>query len=270
MPGDACAIAVQFDPVVTGAFNATLKLESNDPDKSLVFIDVTGIGDLDVDGIHFSEEQAAPNGGDGNNDLVPDNIQNNIASFAAYSSGQYVTIIAPPGYLLEGVSGSSLSTASAETPQGVTFYNGLLEYSITIPLATSDNTIQMGVLLPSGDASTVYYNYGITADDPSPHWYDFSYDGLTGANYLGVVSIASPSGGSIQRKMYILNYVDGERGDDDLVVNGSVQAIGAVGELSSSGSGGSGAFSWYVILVGFVAIFVGRCRTIYFYKRVNG
>jgi len=60
---------------------------------------------------------------------------------------------------------------------------------------------------------THYYAYGPTPDDPSPHWYDFAFDGETGAE--------------IKNDRIILHFVDGMRGDDDLTVNDSITHTGA-------------------------------------------
>lgn len=60
---------------------------------------------------------------------------------------------------------------------------------------------------------THYYAYGPTPDDPSPHWYDFAFDGTTGAE--------------IKNDRIILHFVDGERGDYDWTVNGKIDHTGA-------------------------------------------
>jgi len=58
-----------------------------------------------------------------------------------------------------------------------------------------------------------YYAYGPTSDNPTPHWYDFTYDGTTGAEIVG--------------NKILLHFVDGQRGDDDLTADGSITHTGA-------------------------------------------
>ena len=59
---------------------------------------------------------------------------------------------------------------------------------------------------------TTYFNYGPTADNPEPHWYEFLFDGTTGAEILA--------------DRIILHFVDGQRGDHDLATNGTVLTEG--------------------------------------------
>ena len=50
--------------------------------------------------------------------------------------------------------------------------------------------------------------YGPTLEDGTDHWYEFLYDGATGAEILS--------------DRIVLHFVDGERGDHDLAANGSI------------------------------------------------
>ena len=61
-----------------------------------------------------------------------------------------------------------------------------------------------------------YRKYGPTPANPSPHWYDFMYDGTTGA--------------VIVNNSITLHFVDGERGDDDMTVNDIILDQGGPGE----------------------------------------
>jgi hypothetical protein len=60
-----------------------------------------------------------------------------------------------------------------------------------------------------------YYKYGRTPADPTPHWYEFLFDGSTGAEILS--------------DRVELHFVDGQRGDDDQTVNGQVVDPGGPG-----------------------------------------
>jgi hypothetical protein len=70
---------------------------------------------------------------------------------------------------------------------------------------------------------THYYAYGPTPDNPTPHWYNFAFDGETGAE-IGADRIT-------------LHFVDGKRGDDDLDPNnGSITHTGAQAVVTTTAS----------------------------------
>ncbi|MEK7223426.1 MAG: hypothetical protein AAB156_04050, partial [Pseudomonadota bacterium] len=74
---------------------------------------------------------------------------------------------------------------------------------------------------------TRYYAYGPTPDDPAPHWYDFAFDGETGAE--------------IGSDRITLHFVDGKRGDDDLNPdNDSITHTGAQAVVTENASAQSG------------------------------
>jgi hypothetical protein len=66
----------------------------------------------------------------------------------------------------------------------------------------------------------IYRKYGPTPDNNTPHWYDFMYDGQTGAVING--------------NCITLNFVDGQRGDDDLLANGLIVDQGGPGQRQSA------------------------------------
>ena len=58
-----------------------------------------------------------------------------------------------------------------------------------------------------------YWKYGSTPNDLTDHWYEFLFDGQTGA--------------AILEDRILLHFVDGQRGDDDLEANGEIADPGA-------------------------------------------
>ena len=62
---------------------------------------------------------------------------------------------------------------------------------------------------------STYYKYGPTPDNPTPHWYEFTYDDETGAEING--------------NIITLYFVDGLRGDDDIMPNGTIVEPGGPG-----------------------------------------
>jgi len=188
------------------------------------------LDDDDCDGLLDSVEDGAPNGGDGNGDGVPDSAQVNIASLTDIRDN-YVTVAAPPGIFLDTLritQGSNFLQQADPASQlnGLNFAHGFLEFGVS-------NTVQGGsadirIILPEGEAPVTYYKYGPTPDNPVNHLYEFLYDGQTGAEING--------------NIVTLHFVDGERGDSDLVANGVIADPGApalAAEIAGA-AGGSG------------------------------
>ena len=69
------------------------------------------------------------------------------------------------------------------------------------------------ILHGNQSAPTTFWKYGPTPDNNSDHWYEFSYNGTTGAQISG--------------NIITLHFVDGERGDSDLSANGQLSDPGA-------------------------------------------
>lgn len=252
---ETCSINVRFSPITGGVHNARLEIASNDLDEPVFTIDLTGLGELDADGITDNEEQNSPNNGDANNDNEQDNVQNNVASFLT-NQNVYASIVTDTKTLLAGVS-LPLNPSPSDVPAAVDFKHGMFQYTI----ATTNPLEILLVYLPADDKSNTYYKYGPTPDNLTPHWYDFSFNGATGAQHLGIRQIENLADGSrVNRNIFRLFYADGQRGDDDLTVNGEVVSIGAVSFVSSSsgGGGGGGAISWYLIVLSAILLALSR------------
>ncbi len=101
------------------------------------------------------------------------------------------------------------------------FQHGYLGFEIT-NVVPGDNTVS--VTLPAGASPGAYYNFGPTSDDANPHWYEFTFDGVTGAEVTGNV--------------IVLHYVDGLRGDADLLEDGTISASrGGPADVVGDGDG---------------------------------
>ncbi|NNE68926.1 MAG: tandem-95 repeat protein [Rhodothermales bacterium] len=163
----------------------------------------------DDDGIEDAVEGGHPNNGDGNNDGVPDNEQANVASFPSATSGQYLSVASETGSELVGVVSSA--TPPATPPAGIDFPAGFLDFQVRG--GTGNEASTLTIYLEQGTTANAYYKYGPTPDNPTPHWYNFLYDGRTGAVIVG--------------NEITLHFVDGERGDDDLTKDGVITDPGA-------------------------------------------
>ncbi|HKQ48930.1 MAG TPA: putative metal-binding motif-containing protein [Phycisphaerae bacterium] len=165
----------------------------------------------DQDGVSEEMENGAPNNGDGNNDGVPDSQQENVTSLPN-ADGNYVTIVAPAGSQLASVSAGS-NPSPDDTPAGVEFPAGFLSYVINGFSAGAAAQVQVIVDLPPEAQINTYWKFGPEPGQPAPHWYEFLFDGTTGAEING--------------HTITLHFVDGQRGDADLTANGSIQDPGA-------------------------------------------
>ncbi len=85
-----------------------------------------------------------------------------------------------------------------------------------IGLTAPDREASVDIIMPSGVRPDRYYKYGRTPAMPSTAWYRFDYDGSTGAEFPFPQRLR-------------LNFIDGERGDADLIVNSAIIDPGAPG-----------------------------------------
>ncbi len=170
--------------------------------------------DIDGDGVESSIEDGAPHNGDGNNDGTPDSQQANVASLPNAVDGQYVTLASPAGTSLAEV--QALADPAPGTPPPTP--NGLGDFplgffSFKVQGLDPGGATEVTLFLPPGTTATSYWKYGPTPDNPTPHWYEFLFDGTTGAEILP--------------DRVVLHFVDGQRGDSDLSANGEIVDPGA-------------------------------------------
>jgi len=192
----------------------------SDNDGTLDCIDTND----DNDGLPDVEEQG-PDGNDpnydGNGDGTADRLQDNVASLHTYDNQYYITI--------ESSAGTSISNCKAadnpsptNAPSDVEFFYGFFEFRID-GVGNGDTTT-VTFYFPVGETIDTYYKYGPTPNNINNHWYEFLYDGQTGAEISGNV--------------ITLYFVDGMRGDDDLTANGIVVDVGTPAVTSAPGGGG--------------------------------
>lgn len=173
---------------------------------------VTYAADQDQDGVSNDTEDGAPNGGDGNNDQTADSQQPEVASFPNTVDGTYVTLAAPAGTALVGVTATD-NPSPGDAPDGVEFPIGFCDYTVTG--VDVGGSVVVTVYPASGAVVNVYYKYGPTLGNTDDHWYPFIFDGQTGAKIFA--------------DRIELYFIDGARGDDDLAENGIIVDPGAPG-----------------------------------------
>lgn len=171
--------------------------------------------DGDWEGVDDIEEQG-PDGNDteydGNKDGVPDFQQVNVASLKSSKGDGYITIASGDGTILAGVEGVE-NPSPSEPPAGADFPFGFFRF--TIYGVEMGGAVIVKLYLPEGAAPSTYYKYGATPNDANEHWYEFLYDGQTGAE--------------IANNVITLHLVDGGRGDGDLTANAIIVEPGGPG-----------------------------------------
>jgi CSLREA domain-containing protein len=168
--------------------------------------------DTDGDGISDDDESLAPGaGGDGNGDGVPDLQQAHVASFPNAVTGAYITLEAPAGSALSQV--RPLENPSPDDAPSTAFDAGFFDFTLTG--VAPGSFAEVKVFLPAGSAPTSYHRYGPTPGNPTPHWYEWLYGGVTGAEISG--------------NQITLHLLDGGLGDDDLAANGTIVDPGGPG-----------------------------------------
>jgi len=153
---------------------------------------------------------------------------------SAYAADPDVTLQNPNSnttgsvpYTTVDVTTSTSWLASFTTPPGKTvqFNDEISQFTMTWPTGSSATRV---VTLYHGANASVsgYYAYGPTPNNPTPHWYDFSYDGQTGAEIVG--------------NKILLHFVKGQRGDDDFAANNnSITHTGAPVLVTDTATGSS-------------------------------
>jgi len=169
---------------------------------------------------------------DMNDDGVPDDSQDNVASLPL-SDGKYLTVVSSQGTKITGLMIDDIPTASA-TPSDLDFIYGLIGF--TIEGVGAGKSAIVTLYFPEDAAPATYYKYGPTPDMPQDHWYEFMFNGETGAEIDGNV--------------VTLHFIDGKRGDDVYTLDGKILDIGGPGfrdaqaegaPASTAGSSGSNA-----------------------------
>jgi autotransporter-associated beta strand protein len=176
----------------------------------------------DQDGVSDDIEDLAANDGDGNFDGIRDSLQENVASLLNLDGenvNDIATIIAKVGAKISGLR----SLANPITTATLTSLANPIEFKVTGLSNGAATTVEY--LIAKADQNRNYNTYlmfGATADNRTPHAYEFLYDGQTGAELFDT------NGDGFTDKA-VVHFVDGLRGDSDLTVNGEIQDPGAPG-----------------------------------------
>jgi hypothetical protein len=138
--------------------------------------------------------------------------QDNVFDFPAYDGQSQLMLESPEGTSIESVEPVG-NPSPVNTPEGIAFPYGFVRFAITG--VEEGGSLVVTLTLEEGANVNTYYKYGPTLDNPESHWYEFLFDGTTGAVISG--------------NIITLHLVDGQRGDYDLTANGVIVDPGAPG-----------------------------------------
>ncbi|MBW1743819.1 MAG: BACON domain-containing protein [Deltaproteobacteria bacterium] len=189
-----------------------------------------GAPDFDNDSVADQEEQG-PNGDDpnydGNGDGFADWQQGNVVSMHTFDRQHYVTLESPAGTTFQHCE-SVGNPAPGSAPEGVDFEYGFFSFIVDGIGVGGATTVILH--LPVGHQVHTYWKYGPTSGNAAPHWYEFLSDGQTGAAISGHV--------------ITLHFLDGERGDNVVALDGMIIEPGGPGLIipvdPEEGGGGGG------------------------------
>jgi uncharacterized protein DUF1566/carboxypeptidase family protein/PKD domain-containing protein/thrombospondin type 3 repeat protein len=168
--------------------------------------------DDDNDGITDTVESAGPNSGDANSDGIQDNLQGHVAAVGTYTAQGYVVLESAAGTILSRCQATA-NPSPGDAPADINFDLGFFDFTIS-GIGSGGSTI-LTMTVPGNVAPDTYHKYGKTPANPTDHWYEFLYNGETGAEING--------------NIITLHFTDALRGDDELIQDNMVIDLGAPG-----------------------------------------
>jgi hypothetical protein len=170
---------------------------------------------------------------DGNQDGIADAVQSHVVSAGSFDGSHYVTFAADAGTVFEAFDAIE-NPSPDDSPPEVEFPWGFYEFRLTGIERSGAFTVTL--ILPQDAVANTFYMYTATGEEGSPHWYEFLYDGQTGAEINGNV--------------ITMHFVNGDRGDGDTSANNtSIDFLGAPGWGENLPVDGGGVLPWIPLLL---------------------
>lgn len=174
--------------------------------------------DDDGDDVPDVVENTAHKGGDGNGDNIPDSAQPNVASLYTEDGAYAVTLESDPGTRLSHCEAVANPYPEEDAVAGIAFPCGLFSFTID---GTGVDPATIKLYLPTDVPVSTYYKYGRTPDLASDHWYEFLFDGETGARMENVAEVDHA-----EVNIITLQFIDANRGDDILSPDNRIIDLG--------------------------------------------
>lgn len=199
-----------IDGTTSSGFGSTSEFSKN--------ISIGSATDFDADGIPDSVEDAAPNGGDGNNDSIADKLQSTVSSFPDYDGSHYITL-ATEGCSENGTVSSLSYLNFTVLDNGYIYPHGLIDFTLNCSRGDTVNV-------------TMYtYDPG-SQTDFLPRKYN--NDTQTFGDVPGATLTTEVIGGNSALKLQY-SITDGGELDDDGLANGII--VDPIGLATTAGAG---------------------------------
>lgn len=195
-----------------------------DDDKNCLAYFVKTDGSTDNDNLPDTTEMGASGTDyayDGNGNGVPDYQEAEAASLSTSIGGAYATLSVPTGYTLTSVQ-SVGNPSPGDVPADTAFPYGFFSFNVTG--LTAGQCVDVQLFLPLNNAISSYYRYGPEPGIPAHHWYDFNYDGTTGAEIYH----------ESDRTRIVLHFCDALRGDDNPVEDSMIIDAGGPSTVAAA------------------------------------
>jgi hypothetical protein len=191
--------------------------------KATVLVSLTDDEEADADGVPDDVEGVLLVT-DGNSDGIFDVNQSHVATLPAQDGcnvvGCYVTLEAGPGTTLHDVQ-AIFVPSSSNPPEDAQFPAGFFKF--TVVGVEREGLATVTIYLHGPVALDSYYKFGKEPNDnpatpdihesSDDHWYEFLYDGVTGAKFFDSndIEVAPHTHALVSR--IVLHFKDGSRGD---------------------------------------------------------
>lgn len=217
------------DGTVFSGFGATSEFSNN--------VSIGSASDDDADGISTSEEQAAPNNGDGNDDGIPDSQQATVTSYKVLSTSTYATFVST-GCIENGKVESLDSGSLNAKDNGNSYPYGLTSFTLYCSRGDSAN-IDINIILHANEDSTKYTLRKLNTNNNT-------FSSINGAS----ISQDSVAGNKVLKISY--QVTDGGELDIDGEANGII--IDPVGLATTSTLVNTGIVAAITVIIGFLLI----------------
>ena len=216
----------------TGTFNGTPSLtDVATLDIKVVATDKQSATTSDI--FTLTVEEAIDTDFDGNNDGTPDSEQPNVISLQPPSGNQedILTFLSEPGSNFKNAEitdNPAKDDLNNPENKGVNFPVDFFNFELELEGQTPGTATTVNLSLPQDQNYNTFWKYGKTPDNNTDHWYEFLYDGETGAQFFDTNNDGKAD-------QVTLHFVDGKRGDADLTANGIiVDLVGAPGVTNTA------------------------------------
>jgi hypothetical protein len=229
------------DNTTNSGFGSTGEFSNN--------ISIGSVTDDDADGVTTSEEQAAPNNGDGNDDGIPDSQQATVTSYKVLGTSTYATFVST-GCIENGkVESLDPSTLNAKD-NGNSYPYGLTSFTLYCSRGETAN-INVDIILHSNEDSTKYTLRKLNTNNNT-------FSSINGAS----ISQDTIAGNKVLKVSY--QVTDGGELDIDGEVNGII--VDPVGLATTSTLVNTGIVAATAVIIGFILIAIAS-YTYIDYKR---